>query len=415
MNPITKSNSDHFKHYSKTLAQPPLHKALPPDEDDDDEFVPSLAFRPYIDSSDDESDLETNNRDTDESDDDDSPEHDDSHVAASLPATLNPFSDDHIDIYIQHFLETNDPDKPLNEPSPPVPLTNKFFLGINAHTPDTSTSNPVYPSQAFQEFLDRYDSDNEDDDNDKENAPNATTLSNDGNTPSPSSPCQTSAAPSKKITSKTSSSSKSSKNHNAKKRRPIIESTNQKKKKIQRQTPKKEAKRKGLPMGLFNLKDARSNSLQMVIQMLQSQGLHFGPITETKFPETKPIHARKYKGYKVYATYTTHINQGGVAFIFDPNVKNWFLEFFVCHGPNVLSCVLVSGDQRTLLIGAYLPPNSLADLAYLEEALQRYPKYTPILMGDLNIDLSKTNHHAQEITNLLSVRGLMDLLPHFTQ
>lgn len=75
----------------------------------------------------------------------------------------------------------------------------------------------------------------------------------------------------------------------------------------------------------------------------------------------------------------------------------------------------MSGEQRTLLIGAYRPPNSLADLAYLEEALQRYPKCTPILMGDLNIDLSKTNHRAQENTNLLSACGLIDLLPHFTQ
>jgi hypothetical protein len=145
-------------------------------------------------------------------------------------------------------------------------------------------------------------------------------------------------------------------------------------------------------MGTFNLKDAHNNRLQMVIRMLQLQGLHLGLITKTKIPETKPIHTRKYKGYEVYATYTTHINQGGVAFIFDPNAKSWCLESFVCHGPNVLSCVLVSGDQRTLLIGAYLPPNSLADLAHLEEALQRYPKYTPILMGDLNIDLAKTNH-----------------------
>ena len=168
-------------------------------------------------------------------------------------------------------------------------------------------------------------------------------------------------------------------------------------------------------MGLFNLKDARNNRLQMVIRMLQSQGLGLGCITETKIPEKKPIHTRKYKGYEVYATYTTHINQGGVAFVYDPNAKNWCLESFVRHGPNVLSCVLVSGDQRTLLVGVYLPPNSLADLAYLEEALRRYPKYTTILMGDLNIDLSKTNHRAQEITNLLSIYGLLDLLPHFKQ
>jgi exonuclease III len=166
-------------------------------------------------------------------------------------------------------------------------------------------------------------------------------------------------------------------------------------------------------MGTFNLKDARNNRLQMVIRMLKSQGLHLGLITETKIPVAKPTHTRKYKGYEVYATYTTHINQGGVAFIFDPNTKNWCLQSFVRPDPDVLTCVLVSGDQCTLLIGAYLPPNSIADLAYLEEALQRYPKYTPILMGDLNIDLSKTNHRAQEITNLLSMYGHIDLLPHF--
>jgi hypothetical protein len=154
----------------------------------------------------------------------------------------------------------------------------------------------------------------------------------------------------------------------------------------------------------------------MAIHMLEVQGLHLGLITKTKISEAKPIHTRKYKGYKLYATYTTHASQGGAAFVFDPNAKNWCLESFVRHGPNVLSCVLASGDQHALLlIGVYLPPNSLADLAYLEAAPQCFPKYPPIIMGDLNIDLSKTNHHAQEITNLLSMYGLINLLPHFKQ
>lgn len=79
-------------------------------------------------------------------------------------------------------------------------------------------------------------------------------------------------------------------------------------------------------MGTVNLKGARNTRLQMVIRMLQSQGLHPGLVTETKIPEAKPIHTRKYKGCEVHATYTTPINQGGVAFILTPTLRTGALN-----------------------------------------------------------------------------------------
>ena len=105
------------------------------DDDEDDESVPSLAPCPHVDSSD------------EEPDDDDSV--------------------DALDFYINLFLEANDPDKPLEEPILP-PLTPKFFTDF-LESSQASSPLPIYPSQAFRDFLDRYDSDQEpDDDSDDE-------------------------------------------------------------------------------------------------------------------------------------------------------------------------------------------------------------------------------------------------------
>ena len=87
------------------------------DDDDDDESVPSLALRPYVDSSD-EDDSSDDESETDET------------TFLQVKAKLADI--DGIDQYIHLFLDTNDPDKPLDEPI--LPLTSKF---VNTDTPCT--------------------------------------------------------------------------------------------------------------------------------------------------------------------------------------------------------------------------------------------------------------------------------------
>ena len=61
------------------------------------------------------------------------------------------------------------------------------------------------------------------------------------------------------------------------------------------------------------------------------------------------------------------------------------------HEPNVVSYKLVTGLIRTPLIGVYLPLSTLEYLLELEEALKRFKD--PIIIGDLNVDLSEGRSH----------------------
>ena len=84
------------------------------------------------------------------------------------------------------------------------------------------------------------------------------------------------------------------------------------------------------------------------------------------------------------------------------------------HGPNVVSCNIVTGLTRTPLVGAYLPLSTLEHLPDLEEALQRFRG--PIYLRGLNVDLYEARIlHSQSVSDLLAEYGLIDLVRHFRQ
>jgi hypothetical protein len=94
----------------------------------------------------------------------------------------------------------------------------------------------------------------------------------------------------------------------------------------------------------------------------------------------------------------------------------WHLESTRCHGPNVISCIFVHGTQRSPLIGVYLPPSNLDDLPFLTTALDRFPNQTPILLGDLNVNLADPiGDRNQEVAALMAAYGLEDMLPNYLQ
>ena len=135
-----------------------------------------------------------------------------------------------------------------------------------------------------------------------------------------------------------------------------------------------------------------------------------------KFTKKHPYHAHEYDGWEVFSTYTDNPHQGGVAIVFKKDSKTWSVESPVRHGSNVLSCELVSGEKRTAIIGVYLPPGrTLPDLPHLDEAMRRFPRHTPIVLGDLNANLSRANSRANRINAALAPYGLTDLLLHYKQ
>ena len=164
--------------------------------------------------------------------------------------------------------------------------------------------------------------------------------------------------------------------------------------------------------------------MALACRSFQLMGLDVVLMTETRIPLIpelgRGIHPNRIEPYKIHCTYSTHKNQGGLALAVrddgSERTKHWSVESLVRHGPNVLSCLLITGTQRTPLIGAYLPPSSLDDLPDLEAALQRFPNSKPTLQGDLNVDLTDlTPKRTQEVHALLSAYGLEDMLQHFVQ
>jgi hypothetical protein len=118
----------------------------------------------------------------------------------------------------------------------------------------------------------------------------------------------------------------------------------------------------------------------------------------------------------IFASYITTHNQGGIALAHRQAASNSHIKSPRRHGPNVISCYIQSGDQHTPLIGVYLPPSHLNNLPYLIDALDRFPNESPILMGDLNVNLrNMTPDRTQQVSATLATNGLEDLLLHFQQ
>ena len=78
--------------------------------------------------------------------------------------------------------------------------------------------------------------------------------------------------------------------------------------------------------------------------------------------------------------------QGGVALVYRES-PYFQVESSVQHGPNVMSAVIVSGNSRYGVVGAYVPPADSTTSVHIAAALGRFPSRKVILVGDLNLDL----------------------------
>jgi hypothetical protein len=165
----------------------------------------------------------------------------------------------------------------------------------------------------------------------------------------------------------------------------------------------------------YNIRDARNSNLEASLRACEQMEIHLGILTETRLSTNR--HTRSAYGYTVFATTTTHTNQGGIALIFTNKSLYFQVEAQQKHGPNVISCILVTGTHRYPIIGAYIPPRDTTTLTYISDASNRFPGQQIILMGDLNIDLRSPtpDNRDAEIMAMLSSLGLEDLSKHFIQ
>jgi exonuclease III len=166
----------------------------------------------------------------------------------------------------------------------------------------------------------------------------------------------------------------------------------------------------------YNIRDGQNSNLKAALRACEQMRIHFAVLTETRL-STDRYTRSAYGGYTVFATKTTHTNQGGIAIIFTNNSLYFQVESQQRHGPNVISCILRTGRLQYPIIGAYIPPDDTTTLSYILDASQQFQGQPIILMGDINVDLraaTPTDRDA-EIMALLSTLGLEDMSAHFIQ
>jgi hypothetical protein len=104
----------------------------------------------------------------------------------------------------------------------------------------------------------------------------------------------------------------------------------------------------------YNIRHGRNTNLEAALRACERMRIDVGVLTETRLSTDR--YAWSAYGYMVFATKTTHINQGGIALIFTNNSSYFQVESQKSHGPNVLSCILVTGKWQHRIIGVYIPP-----------------------------------------------------------
>jgi exonuclease III len=173
----------------------------------------------------------------------------------------------------------------------------------------------------------------------------------------------------------------------------------------------------GLNICTYNIQDGHGNGestgLTTAVFALEKAGVDIAILTETKLVDN--TYSKDCHGYDIECTPAVSRHQGGIALV-SRRTDSWCLEATRHHGHNVLSTVVVCGDHRIPLIGAYLPPSSLNSLPELIAALDRFAGRDPILLGDLNVNLEdSTSTRNRDVATVLASYGLLDMLPHFRQ
>ncbi len=141
----------------------------------------------------------------------------------------------------------------------------------------------------------------------------------------------------------------------------------------------------------YNVISARGPKLQMVLRAMSNINTDIALLTETKLCDDR--YACTGHGFSVVATQVPTTQQGGVALVWRTTAVHWILEGVRTVTANVISATLVSGNQRWLLIGAYLAPSCDPDneLTAIETEYRRHPRLPMILLGNFNADLDKDN------------------------
>ena len=141
-------------------------------------------------------------------------------------------------------------------------------------------------------------------------------------------------------------------------------------------------------------------------------------LTETNIPDI--IYCHNHLGYYVVWSWSTvakaGISQGGVRLFLQERLQGKIYNSMRFHWPNGVNCKNVSGNQRTPLIGLFLPPSTMVHIPDLEDVLNSFLGREYVILVGLNAEIvCLNNSHDQQVPDLLVFFGFLDLLVHFCQ
>jgi hypothetical protein len=141
--------------------------------------------------------------------------------------------------------------------------------------------------------------------------------------------------------------------------------------------------------------------------MMEALDVALGVFLETKL--TGGVYTWKLSGYSVVASDSPSAHQGGIAFFWWAN-KTYKVMDWRIRGPNVLSFVIVMWSQHFYTMGYYIPPDDLCTLPQVEQAHNCPEGHTPLLFGDLNVNLcaprdERDEHIAEVVDDVTNTQG----------
>ncbi len=143
-------------------------------------------------------------------------------------------------------------------------------------------------------------------------------------------------------------------------------------------------------------------------------GVGLAVVTETKITDVR--HTCLASRYKILASRAGSHNQGGIALLWKENHRGFEVESAKIVMPNLLTFLLVTGNERFYCMGVYIPPTDTMGVEDLRAAWDACPDgCMPLVLGDLNINFGDPRDERDEvICDLIDDIDLVDASRRYT-
>jgi hypothetical protein len=149
-------------------------------------------------------------------------------------------------------------------------------------------------------------------------------------------------------------------------------------------------------LAAWNICCERNGGLTSAAKGLAQMGVGLAVVTETKI--TDAHYTRLASGYKILASRAASHNQGGIALLWKENHQGFEVESAKFLMPNLLTFLLVTGDERFYCMGVYIPPTDTMGVEDLQAAWEACPEgCMPLVLGDLNLNFGKPRDKRDKI------------------